>query len=267
MLKNNTVIDWCNYTEDDLDWRFFIGTQSTEDGAVTFLNEAQINCDVLTDGDPAVVVKNRGADVNGCINAASILFEFMPVIVPPALLYVPNQGPITESTVITGFAAKFDSINLGNDDELVVDVTAGPVSIYVIGDVLFRNNARLKIIAQNVYSYENRKLLNLYVGGSFAANDSAEIYSVTPAGDIIVDSELLRIYGLDACTSIDLKISEFYGKIYAPMADVTLHQGADFYGAIFAKSYLQKESARFFFDVRLPRPHPYPPGTDSKVEP
>jgi len=45
--------------------------------------------------------------------------------------------------------------------------------------------------------------------------------------------------------------ADFYGAIYAPNADVTMHNSGNVYGAVTAKSFEQKNSGTFNYDTSL----------------
>ena len=66
------------------------------------------------------------------------------------------------------------------------------------------------------------------------------------------DAKKLQIYGLDSCESMDFKnSSEMYGTIYAPNADVVMHNSSKTYGAIISKSLEWKNSGELHYDVSL----------------
>jgi choice-of-anchor A domain-containing protein len=45
--------------------------------------------------------------------------------------------------------------------------------------------------------------------------------------------------------------TDFYGAIYAPNADVVMDNSANIYGSVVSKSFEQKNSATFNYDVTL----------------
>jgi hypothetical protein len=73
--------------------------------------------------------------IAGKIFACNIDFSDFPYHYGPDPLTLPSLGNITTSTTITGTAGtitnyRVDSINLANNDTLIVDTTAGPVHLY-----------------------------------------------------------------------------------------------------------------------------------------
>ena len=66
------------------------------------------------------------------------------------------------------------------------------------------------------------------------------------------DPKKLQIYGLDNCQSIDFKnSSDIHGVIYAPNADVVMHNSNRTYGAIVAKSLDWRNSVELYYDASL----------------
>ena len=96
------------------------------------------------------------------------------------------------------------------------------------------------------WGIENDASLILYLGGDFEGKNSSTVNNETQ------DPQKLKIYGLDSCENIRFKnSSDFYGAIYAPNADVVMDNSANIYGSVVSKSFEQKNSATFNYDVSL----------------
>ena len=62
----------------------------------------------------------------------------------------------------------------------------------------------------------------------------------------------LQIYGLNDCTSLDLRnSSNCYAVIYAPNADFVLHNSVTIYGAIVCNTFEIKNSGTIMYDASL----------------
>jgi len=237
-LKNSATIDWYNYDEGDEILK--VGTSSVESGAVSLMNSATINGDVVVGvgGDPDEVVNASGATVTGQIYASSQSYDFSPVTVPASVQDLASQGTLTSSTVITSGEYKYDSINIENSNAITID---GEVTLYVTGDVTLMNSSYLEIVDTNPDAS-----LTLYLGGDYEGKNSSNMNNLTS------DPKKLKIYGLESCNSMDFKNStDFYGVIYTPNADVIFYNSADAFGAVAAKSFEQKNSATFNYDTSL----------------
>ncbi len=234
-LKNSAVVDWFNYTEDDKTMQ--IGTNSTTAGSVILRNSATVYGDVVVGmgGEPSVVINDYGATVTGDTRALTERYVMQPITVPEWLQSLPSSGPIQNDTTITN-SAKYSSVDLGNSE--TVTISGGDITIYITGDITLGNSAELGI--------ENDASLVLYLGGDFEGKNSSTVNNETQ------DAQKLKIYGLDSCETIRFKnSSDLYGAIYAPNADVVMDNSADMYGAVVSKSFEQRNSATFNYDVTL----------------
>ncbi len=237
-LNNSAVVDWYNYTEDDKIMQ--IGTNSIASGSVVLRNSANVNGDVLVGmgGEPSVVINNYGATVTGDTRALTERYVMQPVTVPEWLESLPSSGAIpndTNDTTITT-SARYSSIDLGNSE--TVTISGGDIILYITGDITLGNSAELGI--------ENNASLILYLGGDFEGKNSSAVNNETK------DPKSLQIYGLDSCETIQFKNStDLYGTIYAPNADVVMDNSANIYGSVVSKSFEQRNSATFNYDVSL----------------
>jgi len=236
-LKNSAVVDWYNYTEDDKIMQ--IGTNSTAPGSVVLRNSAIVYGDVVVgmDGNPGVVINDYGATVTGDTRALTERYVMQPVTVPEWLESLPSSGAIpndtNDTTIFT--SARYSSIDLGNSEIVTI---SGDITLYITGDIILGNSAELGI--------EEGASLTLYLGGDFEGKNSSLVNNETQ------DPQKLKLYGLDSCETIQFKNSaDFYGAIYAPNADVIMHNSGNVYGAVTSKSFEQKNSAAFNYDVSL----------------
>ena len=228
-------MDWFNYTPDDASMK--IGTNSIIPGAVIFRNSAAVNGDVVVglSGNPAVVIENYGATITGETWALTQKYPMPPISVPEWLLLLPSSGTIDDDDVRISNSAKYDSINLGTKQTITID---NDVVVYVIDEMILNNSAELVI--------ENDASLILYLGGNYEGKNSSDMNNESQ------DTTKFQIYCLDSCESMVFKnSSDFYGAIYAPNANVVMNNSAEMYGAVVAKSFEQKNSSTFNYDVLL----------------
>ncbi|MCH7556889.1 MAG: hypothetical protein IIB56_05460 [Planctomycetes bacterium] len=233
-MKNGATVDWYNYDADDRDMQ--IGTNSTEPSYVVLKNTSIINGNIVVGmgGNPDDVIVDNGATINGETFTLTQIYELPPVTVPESLESSPSLGTIRDNTTIIS-SAQYSSIRLPANKTITID---GDVTLYITGDIILSNSAELQI-ADNAS-------LTLYLGGDFEGKNSSMVNNLN------MDPHKLKIYGLDSCTSIGFKNScDLYGVIYAPNADVVMFNSADMYGAITAKSFDQRNSGTFNYDVSL----------------
>jgi len=236
-LNNSAVVDWYNNTEDDKIMQ--IGTNSTASGSVVLRNSATVYGDVVVGmgGDPGVVINDYGATVTGDTLALTERYVMQPVTVPEWLESLPSSGAIpndTNDTTITT-SARYSSIDLGNSETVTI---SKDITLYITGDIILGNSAELGI--------EDGASLILYLGGDFEGKNSSTVNNETQ------DAQKLKIYGLDSCETIQFKnSSDFYGAIYAPNADLVMNNSANIYGSVVSKSFDQRNSGTFNYDVML----------------
>lgn len=265
-LKNGATVGWINPDEDDLLRGFKVGTDSREEGAITLNKNVTINADILVGvgGSPASVLTGQGeGDAISHSSAAmeEYVWEPYPVVAPGGTEFETSQGTIDSTRTITT-SGQYSNINLPNGEILTVDLTAAgypgaPVTLYINGNVLLKNGAQIQIIA-NPYNTELKDppVLNIYVSGSFQADNSGPINTTPPIGWVVPDSRMLQIWGITfpapGCQSIDLRVGgNFFGAIYAPEADVITRNGFPFVGSCASKSFEQKEGGTFSYDANL----------------
>lgn len=234
-IKNGGTIDLYNDANDE---SLQIGTNNILADSIVLKNNALVNGDVVigADGDPDVVIDYAGGTLTGNTFIMPTEYDLPQITVPEWLDALPSGGVITTNITISS-SAKYDKINLGNNKIITINA---PVSLYIIGDIILKNSAELRIIKGSDAS------LILYVGGNIVVDNSAMINNLTE------DATLLKIYGLEGCESIVLKNdTDFYGAIYAPNASIVMMNSGDVYGSVIGKSVDQKNAADFHYDVSL----------------
>ena len=235
-IKNGGTIDWYNNDGDDGNLR--IGTNNILADSIILRNGALVNGDVVigAGGDPDVVIDYAGGTLTGNTFIMPEEYELPQITVPLWLEALPSGGTITNNITLSS-SAKYDNIKLSNNKIITID---GPVSLYIIGDIILKNSAEMRIIDGNDV------FLNLYVGGNIDIDNSSAINNLTE------DATVLKIYGLEGCESIILKNSiDFYGAVYAPNANIVMMNSGDVFGSAIGKSVDQKNSADFNYDVSL----------------
>jgi hypothetical protein len=238
-LRTGTTIDWYNFDGDD---ELQIGTNSVAEGAIDAHYGVTINGDVVVGvgGDPDVVIDSKlEVDITGDTYALSEENELASIKVPTYLQVLPSSGSITNSMTLSGIG-KYDDISLDGGETITID---GPTIVYVIGDVVLDNSSVLKVVdaATNPDAF-----LILYLGGDLLCRNGGVINNQAK------DAQKIKIYGLESCENIDFyTTSTFYGAIYAPNADVRLHNAVEFFGAVIAQSFIQYVFADFHYDASL----------------
>ncbi len=232
-LKSSAKIDWYNYDDDDAPLK--IGTNSIESGAITLKNSAEVNGDVFVGqgGDTDVAISNSGT-INGDTGASTENYELEAITVPAWLEALPSSGTIRNDTTVT-VSARYTSIDLRNSNTLQIE---GDVTLYITDGIILGHSAEIEVD-------ENASLV-LYLGGDLEGKNSSNINNLTE------DAKKLQIFGLEGCEKVQLKNSSaLYGAIYAPNADITIHNSVTVYGAVIGKSLDMRESSTLYYDASL----------------
>jgi hypothetical protein len=235
-LKNGATIDWYNYDDDDKNLQ--VGTNSILEDSVVLMNGVTVSGDMVVGvgGNPDIVIDYTMATITGDTFAMTKEHDLPQVTVPVWLESMPSGGTIDDSIIIST-SGQYDGIDLGNSKIITID---GTVSLYINGDIILSNSAELQVNNGDDIS------LILYVGGDIEVKNSGSLNNLS------ADPKKVQIFALDGCQNITLKNgSDFYGAIYAPYTDVVMMNSADFYGAIVAQSFEQKNSAPFNYDASL----------------
>ncbi len=238
LLHNSSVVDGFDLPPGQV---VRVGTQSTIAGKIDLKNNAYIHGDIAVGvgGNPALVINDHGATITGNTYAMTEEQYLPAVTVPAEILALSSSGTINGNTTISS-DKKYNSINLGNSEKITVD---GNVRLYITGDITLGNSASIELVDEAANPDAN---LTLYIGGDFEGKNGSDINNKTQ------DATKLRIYGLPTCESMIFKNgSDFYGALYAPNADLVLHNSANIYGSIVANSIDQKNSGAFYYDGAL----------------
>ncbi len=236
-LKNSAEISGYNFPSKNKVLK--VGTNSTQKGAVDLKNSITIYGDVAVGagGDPKIVInKGNSIKIKGKTYAMPEPAELTSVVVPSHIQALPSSGTLKKNATIKT-SKKYDKINLGNSKKVTIE---GQVEIYVVGDVILGNSVDFDI------SKSNNSSLTLYVGGKIEFKNSSNMNNNTQ------DPQRLKIYGLDTCTSVNLKnSSELYAAMYTPKADIVYHNSADIYGSVVGKTVEMKNSVKIYYDASL----------------
>jgi hypothetical protein len=157
----------------------------------------------------------NGASITGTQTTTTQATNFMPLSLPKEL---PNLGNIVLSngatqTIVGPASYKVGKIELSNDARLVINNTAGPVTLYVSQFVNLNNTARITTADPNPEKFA------MYL---------------TNSGDVKLSNN-----------------GTFYGVVYAPQSVVDLSNGGTFYGAFVGKQVKLENSARVHYDTAL----------------
>jgi len=257
-LKMGTTITAYNVDADDKPLQ--IGTNSTTEGAITAKMGVTINGDVVvgSDGDPETVINNQKESVITGQTSPQFKDEtFHQIKVPQYLKDMASSGTLTGSITLTG-PAKYDSINLTGSVSPDTVTINGVVELYVVGDLRIGNSDQIVIVDANT---NPDACLVIYLGGNLIIDNSGAINNLTQ------DASKLKVFGLNTCKNIDFKNSgNFFGAIYAPNADVHLHNSVQMYGAVTCKSFVQDVNADFHYDMNLREATPNDIGAHMEIK-
>jgi hypothetical protein len=135
----------------------------------------------------------------------------------------------------TSDSGKYNDISIDNNGTLKIN---GDVTLYVTGDIELKNNAEVEV--------NNNAALTLYFDGDIEAKNSSGFNNKTqvPAN--------LFIYGTGTNQQINLKnSSDLYGVIYAPNAEMIVHNSVDAYGSFIVEDFELKNSSEIYYDKAL----------------
>lgn len=212
-----------------------IGTTSTIDGSVDLFPNTEIPGDIVVGAgsDPEDVINSKASStVSGDMYALDSDIVFPPVIVPEGLAPTVWLG---EPNITEGRYRYDDPSPFILTGTLTIE---GNVTMYVAGDMLLKNEARLYVAPG--------ASLALYLGGDFEAFYGGNIINAT------FDARNLLMFGTPTCTSIIMKNSvDFWGAVYAPSADLYIFNSAKSVGSFIGASLEMKNSSEFYYDPRL----------------
>ena len=240
-LKMGTTVYGYNFGPDETS--LLLGTNSIETRALDLKNGVTIEGDVVIGpgGDADTVIASRmDVDITGDVYPLPAKHTLPLINVPEKLRLADSLGKLTKGTTISS-DCKYDEIDLKGKGEIIK--INGDVTVYVVGDVILGNSAELRIVGTDTNPDAS---LTLYLGGNLMVRNGALINNLTE------DPKKLCIYGLENCNSIDfLTNSVFYGTIYAPYADVVMHNNVEISGSVVANSFVQHVKADFHYDASL----------------
>ncbi len=233
-IKNSGKVGWYNGIAGS---NFMVGTNSTKKGTVMLYNSSTIEGGVIVGpgGNPNDVIElKNSAKIEGDISSLSKENELVTPEVPEWLQSLPSSGTIKNNITISE-SAKYNGIDLSNSKKITV---TGNVSLYITGDITLGNSSQIQI--------EDGASLTLYMEGNLEGKNSCQLNNKTET------PKNLQIYGLEGCTSVDLKNgSDTYGVIYAPNADFILHNSVTIYGSIVCNTFEIKNSGQIMYDASL----------------
>ena len=238
LMKNNSSVT--GYNSDDpseTDIPVSIGTLSTKKGSIDLKKGAIVDGDVYVGpgGDPSeVVIVKSGTSVAGEIFVMPTSPD-LSIVAPPN--FTVSNGKISGKniTLTTSDSGKYTEIDVSSKGKLQVD---GDLVLYVTGDMTLNNSSELKV--------KKGSTLKLYFDGDIEAKNSSSINNESKIPSTI------QIYGTGTNQTIDLKnSSDIYGVIYAPNADMTVHNKVDIYGSIIVNEIDIKNSGDVHYDKAL----------------
>jgi hypothetical protein len=256
-LKAKTVVDAIDsrvsLSPSDVDETAAVGTISIAADAVSLFSGSTINGSVFVGpgGDIETVIK----DLSGSNIPAYVLpkLPLFPVVTPPTGLMV--QTPIdvknATATITPAESGEYSYVDMDNSGILLAE--DGDTVMYVTGDVLMGQGSEIIVAPDST--------LTIYFDGDFIAGNSAGVNSENkvPAA--------LRFYATGSGRQkVELKAKgDFYGVVYAPNADVLIHNSGDVYGAMVGDTFTMMNSGTFYYDAALKEVDTGSVGTEFKV--
>ncbi len=215
-----------------------IGTNATGVDALTLNGTSELNGNAVCGlgGDPTTDIS--GGTITGTTSEMSAPRDMTLVTMPtggtPETLSLVGTNVKTLGTSSTATTYRLPEISLGASSTGYID---GDVTLYVDGDFDISANAQLVILP----------------GASLTITVSGDI---DVGGQGIVNTSTLPpnllIYGTATTTSVTLRgTAEFYGAVYAPMADITLIGTSDNYGSFVGKTVTTTGTSVFHYDECL----------------
>lgn len=237
-MKNKSTVS--GYDSGDLsktDVPAAIGTLSKNDGSIDLKNSAKIIGDVYAgpgaDPDQVVVVKDSDS-ITGEIFVMPRIID-MPAITPPE--FISSKGSLSGDNIMLTAAdsGKYSDINIDTKGKLHID---GDVVLYITGDITLKNEAELKV--------KQDASLKLYFEGDIEAKNNSLIENESKIPSSI------QLYGTGTDQTIELKnTNDLYGVIYAPDADMIVHNKVDAYGSYIVDNFELKNSGDVYYDQAL----------------
>lgn len=195
------------------DWNFTVATAGQ--GDVLTNGALQIDKGALVHGDATAASISDMKRITGTKTITSAITSVLPVAIPSG---IPNIGAIS----LTGGATRTLStgsylvtgITIGVGSGLVIDNSAGPVTLYVTGPITISGNGSVTMTNPDPERFA------LYVATSSAV-------TLTESG-------------------------QFYGLLYAPLSPVTLSgTSSTIYGSLVGLSVTLRDSSQVHYDIAL----------------
>jgi hypothetical protein len=180
-------------------------------GQITLDNQARVNGDATA----ASFSITNGSVITGAKTITAQALSLMPIATPKEL---PNLGDLVRSngqmyTLVGPASYEVGKIEFSNGAQLVIDNSAGPVTLYVTKNVKFDNGAR--------------------------------ITSADP------NPEKLALYMINGNDVKLANNGSFYGVVYAPQAVIDLTNGGQFHGSFVGREIKLDNGAQVHYDTAL----------------
>jgi hypothetical protein len=243
ILKAGTTVSGFNSADpSQTDVKVRIGTNSTGNNTVRLFNGTTINGKLFigAGGDLDEAVKDTGATITGGQYAQAD--ETFAQIVPPAGLSERVMPLVKGQTVQISQAdsGTYSSIDIerGLGGPGVLEVESGDVVLHVTGSMDIGQDCEIVVKAG--------ASLTIYLAGNMVSgNNSGFVNENTPPN--------LKLYGIGTeVQNFDVRAkSEYFGRIYAPNADVEIKAMGNLYGAFVANSFEMKSGGNIYYDQAL----------------
>jgi hypothetical protein len=254
VLYPNTEVNGYNSTTGETDIPVQIGTNSVGDDSAIVMNDTYVNGDVFVGpgGDPAEVIKSRG-EITGSTYQLGQEIYFPPVsplegladkgsidLVSTSITIQPKDSGIYSSIDLNLLTLTKKEINSGviaPPANIVID--GGDVVMHVTGDIDLGNSCEMIIMPGSS--------LTMYVDGDWVTRTFAGVNNLNG-----IPSDF-TLYGTgDPGQKLDLKAkNEFYGRVYAPDAQVDIKANGDIFGSFTAHDFLMHSKSRVVYDTEL----------------
>jgi hypothetical protein len=240
-LKSGTLVDGFDSSDPKkTDVELQMGTTSTKSDKVVLNKGVVVDGEILVGpgGNPDLVIKDLGAKTG---DRYCMLEEVdFPVVTPPPLLYRGHIDAHDQTIKIDpGDSGLYTRIDLKRGTKpAILEVTGGDVVLHVTGDINLGEECEIKIAKGSS--------LNLYLDGDLNAKENAGFNNenVPPNFKLWGKSEGSQKWELNAK-------SEYFGQMYAPVAEVTARAKSDLYGAFTAKKFEMKSGGNLYYDGAL----------------
>ncbi len=236
IFRNSSKIDWYNNKKGSSPLK--VGTNATNSGALMLYNSSFINGDLVVGagGIPGVVIKNKGGKYTGSSYEQTENAPMPSVNVPGYLSGDTSKGNLNKNKTLTSSnSGKYNTINLGNSEKIEIK---GNVELYITGDITLGNSAEIEILEGGS--------LTIYVDGDVEGKNSSKFTNKTE------DAKKFKLMCTDACSNVVMKNSgDMYGILYAPNADIELHNSATFWGSVVGKTCDMDNSSTLYYDASL----------------